>query len=200
MESFASSEEDPVPAPLSASARAALIARAVIAVITGLVVTFVPLHSPVFGLATLGAYTLLGGLVVIVWTRRHLEASTGHYYLLGTGLLNVIAGVASLALIPSADPSLLRWMLAGWGVLSGALEAYAGLRCDAENPLRKELLIVGVLTLLVGASYLVQRVDPVLQVGVFGLLCIAVGVLLGIAALSPKEGHQNPARMTGTHS
>jgi uncharacterized membrane protein HdeD (DUF308 family) len=176
------------------------LARAVPALVLGLVITFTPDHSAALGLIGFGAYALVVGAVIIAAAVRRLIEAPARTLFLIQGIVTLLAGVAAIVL-PSGGTPYLVWVLSVWAIIAGALELVNGVRRRRVSGSARDWMLTGALTLLLAVVVLlvppelastftgpdeVERVltAAVVVVGVLGAWAVIVGVQLGIAAVS----------------
>ncbi|NQX29257.1 hypothetical protein HQQ81_18075 [Microbacteriaceae bacterium VKM Ac-2854] len=165
------------------------LARAVVALAVGIVVTFSADHTPSFGLAVFGAFALVAGVIgAILHTAR--VAGRARALLLTSASVDVLAGVIAILLLLTA-PSLdgFVYLVAVWGVFSGVPEFLAGRAARTDAPLAaasRDWRLVGAATALFGVVFAVLPPHPIVSVGLLGAYAVMLGVFLGIAAFSLK--------------
>lgn len=161
------------------------LTRAVVALMVGLAVTFHADHSPTVGLYALGVLALGGGLVIAVLGRGRIADRTAARMLAGQGILSAVIGAISIALaIVGAGLGSLLLLATLFAVLTGALEAYAGLR--TRRTVGRDWLVVGIGTIVFALVLLIAPLDSIAVVGFIGAYAMILGVFLAIAALSLK--------------
>ena len=163
--------------------------RALIFLAVGLFITFTQSHSAatgLFALAIFGIGFAVGNVVSTIWAK-------GKYLSLESLPLTVIAlAVGLLALlIPQSEPYsqglAFVYLVAGWSVISGAMELYLSNRAGFRTRDGKDGLITAGLGLAIGLLFLIAQLDIVSAVGFFGAYLVISGVHLAIAALTPKK-------------
>jgi uncharacterized membrane protein HdeD (DUF308 family) len=178
------------------------LARAVPALVLGLVITFSSDHSAAFGLIAFGIFALVTGAVLVAAAIRHLFDAAARTLFLIQGVVTLLAGVAAIVL-PSGGTPYLIWVVSAWAILAGALELVNGIRLRRTASGARDWLLTGALTLLLACAVLVvppglaqeftgpDEVTRVLTaaimvVGLIGAWAVIVGVQLGIAAIPPR--------------
>lgn len=161
------------------------LARAVVALAVGVVVTFSADHTPAFGLAVFAGFAVVSGVLGAVLHAARV-AGPARTLLIGSAAVDVLAGAVAVVLLLSA-PSLggFVYLVALWGVCSGTAELLAGRAARADAAAR-DWLRVGVGTVLFGVLFAVLPPHPVVSVGLLGAYAVMLGVFLGIAAFSLK--------------
>lgn len=168
--------------------------RAIPALLVGLPLPFLQLHSPIVGLIALAV--LLAGSVVALWLgRRRVPEGAGDWPV-RVAALSLVGAVAAVVLVIVAPDALsLSLVVAGWAVPAGLVElqAWSRMRRVTEQRTRaiaRDWLTVGAFTVLLGIVFLFVR-DAVTLVGLIGAYAVIVGVFHAVAALSAR-----PARAT----
>lgn len=163
--------------------RVVTAARAAATGALAVVVTFVPDHSPMFGLVLLGVFQLVQGAIVGIGLRATARSRPGRGLVLARAVAGVLLGTAALAL-PSGGLGTLVLLVTAGSLVLGALELVSGLRRDEASPWARDAVTVGALTLALGALLSLVPPDAVLVVGMLGAWGAVVAVYLGIAAVS----------------
>lgn len=155
----------------------------ILAVIAGLVVTFVQNHSAQFGLIVFGAWALVTGVATLVQSVVGRGMRLGPWRTTGW-VLTIIAGVAALLLAPS--PAVFAVLTGIWAVLFGAAQFLAWrVRAHSDIPV-SEGRFVALVSLGLGALQLLMPANSVVNLGVLGAYWVVVGSWLIIGALSPR--------------
>jgi uncharacterized membrane protein HdeD (DUF308 family) len=176
--------------------------RAFLALALGLVITFTAGHTAAFGLVTFGVFAVLSGLLLAAGSFGRRPEPISRTSFRAQAVVTVAAGIAALVL-PGGGIGYLVWILSGWAIVAGALELVSGIRARGRANAWTDWLIVGGLTVLLGAIVLIIPPDiadrftgdkgveglltsPIIVVGLLGGWAIVTGVLLAIAAASPR--------------
>lgn len=176
--------------------------RAFLALALGLVITFTAGHTAEFGLIAFGAFAIASGLWIAAGSFGPKAEGLTRSALRAQAVVTVVAGIAALVL-PGAGIGYLIWIVSGWAIVTGALELVSGIRVRRAAGWT-DRVTVGALTLLLGAVVLVIPPDiadrfsgdkgvegmltsPIIIVGVLGGWAIVTGVLLAIAAATPRR-------------
>jgi len=163
--------------------------RAVVSIAVGLFITFTQSHSAatgLFALAIFGIGFAVANLAATIWAK-------GKYFSVESLPFTLIALIVGLfaALIPQTDPTAQAlafvYLVAGWAVISGAMELYLANRAGFKTRAGKDGLISAVLGLALGLLFLIAPLDIVSAVGFFGTYLVISGVHLAIAALTPQK-------------
>ena len=163
--------------------------KAATSIAVGLFITFTQSHSAatgLFALAIFGIGFAVANVVATIWAK-------GKYLSVESLPFTVIALAVGLfaALIPQTEPTaqalVFVYLVAGWAVVSGALELYVANRKGFRTRSGKDGLISAVLGLALGLLFLIAPLDIVSAVGFFGTYLVISGVHLAIAALTPQK-------------
>ncbi len=193
-----------MPAPAATfTVRHVQLARAALAAIAALMITFSPDHSAPVGLSVFSGFIIATALVLLLAT--WLVAKAGgrwHYVLLG--VIGLMAGIVS-GIPPLRTTETFFVVLISWAALSGLVELLAGIRVRRDDdPNARDMITVGALTLLLAVvllaippayslGYTIEEAGSftltgiILGVGVFGAYAAIVAVYLAIAGLSPRR-------------
>ena len=190
----------------AASRGIVLLVRGGLAVLLGLVITFSPDHSALFGMIAFGAFALATALTLAIG--HVLAARSGQRDALGLILvaLAFAAGAASF-LAPSESFVI---VVSSWALLSGATELTAGILARRAGEPGRDSITWGALAVGLAAVLLIvppEFTEPwqvvgqggaveaagnvtadIMTVGSLGAWAIIHGVLVVIAALTPARG------------
>ncbi|MFN3708342.1 hypothetical protein [Microcella sp.] len=164
------------------------IARAIPAIVVGLVITFTPDHSATMGLISLGVFGAVTAVVLVLTTLRLAASEPVRSLHRGLSVITAVVAAASFALVAGLEGNLLPFLLltlGAYGVFAGAYEIVWGLRHRGVTPLARDGITVGAGTIIL-ALILVAVGDSVSAVGFFGAYAVIVGVYLIIAGFSAK--------------
>jgi uncharacterized membrane protein HdeD (DUF308 family) len=163
--------------------------KAALSIAVGLFITFTQSHSSatgLFALAIFGIGFAVANVVATIWAK-------GKYLSVESLPFTVLALAVGLfaALIPQTEPTaqalVFVYLVAGWAVISGAMELYLANRAGFRTRSGKDGLISAVLGLALGLLFLIAPLDIVSAVGFFGTYLVISGVHLAIAALTPRK-------------
>ena len=163
--------------------------RAAVSISVGLFITFTQSHSAatgLFALALFGIGSAVANVASTIWAK-------GKYLSVDSLPLTLIALAVGLfaALIPQTEPTAqglaFVYLVAGWAVISGAMELYLANRAGFRTRAGKDGLISAGLGLALGLLFLIVQLDIVSAVGFFGAYLVISGVHLAIAALTPQK-------------
>jgi uncharacterized membrane protein HdeD (DUF308 family) len=183
--------------------------RAFLALALGLVITFTAGHTATFGLVAFGVFAVLSGLLLAAGSFGPRAEPIARTAFRAQAVVTVVAGIAALVL-PGGGMGYLVWILSGWAIVAGALELVSGIRARGRAAAWTDWVTVGALTVLLGAVVLIIPPDisdrftgdkgveglltsPIIVVGLLGGWAIVTGVLLAIAAASPKQARARAA-------
>lgn len=177
-----------------------ILARAVLALLLGLVLTFVPDRSSAIALAVFGGWALVTGSLIVALIAplsRRSPLRTGY---LAIGVATALAGIVAL-LSPAFGGVPLGLAVGIPAVLIGAAELVLSIRHRHATPFARDGRIVGGLTVLLGVVFLALPSDfaqsfsgdrgvtgtlsaPLILSGTLSAWGIVTGVLFVISALS----------------
>lgn len=217
------------PAPSAAAPRFALrhvqLARAGIAAIAAIMVTFSSDHSAAVGLSVFSGFAIVTGLIELV--SAWLTYPAGRRAVpLALGALSVVAGMLAGILVWRSTTFFFALVIS-WALVTGLIEAIGALRERRSPALRAEArdsLVTGATTVLLGLGLLLVPAQYVLTysienpttqandeftltgiiiaVGIFGGYAAIIAVFLGIAGFSPRrdvvDGGSLDADVAGT--
>ncbi len=186
------------------------LVRAVPAAALAGVVTFAGgRYTPEFGLVTFGGFAIVAGLAGGILSFRAIGSGVNRTLFLLQAILSVLVGVVALVGLNAGLPLFLG-LVGSWGVLTGVLEGYAGLRSRGRLAVSRDWIFVGIVTVVLGVvalvippDYVQHYVDPVgprilntavMVVGALGVYGAIVAVYLVIAGLSLKWSTATPAK------
>jgi uncharacterized membrane protein HdeD (DUF308 family) len=166
-----------------------IASRAMIYLVTGLLITFTQSHSANTGLMFLAGFGIGLALVNSIST---LIAKSGIWSLdsLPVSLVAALVGLAA-SFIPSSNQAAsglaFVYLVAGWALISGSFDLYLARRVGFKSRSGKDSLISSALSLLLGVLFLAAPIDIVSAVGFFGAYLVLTGVHLAIAAFTPEK-------------
>ncbi len=169
-------------------------------------ITFTSNHGPTFGLLAFGVFGIVAGLVlgILAWFR--LAGTGARSFFVAQAGVTALLGILALVLRTSGV-AFEFFLFTAFGVITGFLELYCGVRARRRFVASRDWLTIGGLTVIVGLAFLlvppgfsqsfkdpdgVTRVldSSVIIVGLLGLYAAISAVFLIIAALSAKWGTQ----------
>ena len=163
--------------------------RAAISFGVGIFITFNQSHSAATGLLALGifgiGFAVLNGIGSSVWGKGIFSLEN-----FPLTLAALILGVAAL-LVPTGNLEaaglVFVFLVAGWGLISGAFELSLARRSGFATRSGKDNLLNAVLSLGLGLLFLIVPLDIVSAVGFFGAYLVLSAVHLGISAATPAK-------------
>jgi uncharacterized membrane protein HdeD (DUF308 family) len=159
------------------------VARAVVALVPAVVITFNADHSAEFGLLVFGAFALVNGLVTAALSWRSVTAAKDRRIFIIQGSVSVVAGVLALAL-QGGGLSFFLYIVSVWAAVTGVLELYTGIRVRGRGQVARDWLVVGALTAVLALVFLLLPPHAVVSVGLLGAYLVIIGVYLVIAGVS----------------
>jgi uncharacterized membrane protein HdeD (DUF308 family) len=179
-----------------------VLLRALPALVVAVVITFNADHSSRLGFFTFGALAVAGGAVVLVGAVRALSAGVVRWCFALQGAIGMVLGAIALFSASAGLPFLIL-LVSAFGVLTGFLELYSGLRSRARSDSARDWLFAGALTVLFAVVVLIVPADysqpftgpdgveraltaSIVLVGLLGAYGAILGVYLVIAGLSLK--------------
>jgi uncharacterized membrane protein HdeD (DUF308 family) len=182
------------------------LARAVVALAVAVAITFNADHSAPVGFIAFGVFAIASGVVIGLGAFT-MRVGTERSFFIAQGVIGVLAGAASIALV-GAGTAFLLFIVSAWAAITGFLELYVGLRSRRRIAHGRDWLFAGALTAVFAIVVLLvpsgfeqaftgpDKVDRVLTasviiVGLIGAYSAILGVYLAIAALSLKWGTQH---------
>jgi uncharacterized membrane protein HdeD (DUF308 family) len=181
----------------------AQLARGILALALGVVITLTLEHTPVFGLVTFGVFAVLTGVVLLGATLFGAYAGRMRAGFLAQGLATLAAGIVALA-VPGGGVGFLAILVGAWALVAGLLEGASGVLARKLSILARDWIIAGVLTVALGAVALLLPPDfeqalvgekgatgtltsSVILIGVIGAWAILAGVLQTISAVTVRS-------------
>jgi Co/Zn/Cd efflux system component len=179
--------------------------RAALALAGGLFITFSQSHAAVIGLGVFAAFTLLSAAGTLVVMSRSKERQ-----LLILSIVGLVAGLFAIFLLFQTGGFDQGWfayaplsgdsysnaqgqlsaflvLVAGWALVSAAIEVYLASRAGFGERSGRDFLISGIFSAALAALYLLAAPDVVSTVGFFGAYLILFGVHWGIATAGEGE-------------
>ena len=187
---------------------AVTLARAVAALVVGLVITFTADHSPVVGFNSIALFAFACGVVLAVGAALHLPAGRSRILFAIEALVLLAGAVAAILLNGFGVATLLFLSCVVFG-LSGIVELVTGLLEKTQRE-RTDWIFVGslsallaIVALVVPTGYAHHFTGPdgiartltasVVLVGAIGAYAVILGVYLTIGGLSQYWARKTPA-------
>jgi uncharacterized membrane protein HdeD (DUF308 family) len=131
------------------------LARAVPAAALACVITFAGgFYTPEYGLASFGGYAIVAGALGGLLALRVVAPGVLRTVFLIQALVSLLAGVAALVGVHGGLPVLLV-VVALWGIVTGFLELYAGVRSRRTRAVARDWIFIGALTVVLAVVSLV---------------------------------------------
>lgn len=180
------------------------LARAVPALVVGLVITFSADHSSAFGLIVFGAFAVPSGAIV-GWGALRSDDRGYRALSLVQATVTVLSGIAAIVFSATGAGTLFLIVMT-FAAITGFLELYIGLRARGRDPLARDWITAGVLTAMLALAVLLVPADyatpwhvvdkgvtasgiltsQVIVVGIVGAYAVLLGVYLVIGGLSAR--------------
>lgn len=148
---------------------------------------FLRIDQTDFALAVFGGFLLILGLdqtAVLAMSGRP-RGWAGWWG--GHSATALAGGVFAAVLAASGSLALLSWVIVVWAVLAGGSNLLRGLRMAVDEPVRRDWITLGVLTLVLAAAVAVVPASVVWTMGLVGAWASIVTVFSVIAALSARS-------------
>lgn len=183
--------------------RALPLLRGALALVLGLVITFSSDHSAAFGLLVFSVFALATGVVLLI---GGLLRHRGGVVAPVDPILGVFALIAGIAAVLLPEPAFVG-VVAAWALLSGAVELLAGVRLRRAGGRGRDAILLGAISVLLAVVLLIVPPDyvqpwqvvgdsgveisgavtaDIMNVGILGAWAVIHGLLLVIAAFTPK--------------
>lgn len=159
------------------------LARAVLALVPAVVITFNADHSALFGLLVFGVFAVLNGIVTAALSWRTVTDRRDRSLFVVQGVVGVAAGVIAL-IFHAGGLGFFLYVVTVWAAITGVLELYSGIRVRGRHSVTRDWLVVGVFTAVLSLTFLLLPPHAVVAVGLLGAYLVILGVYLVIAGLS----------------
>lgn len=167
------------------------LVRGLLAVAFGLAALVWPDVTLLVLVALFGAFALLDGVISILFGITGRESI--RWWMVIWGLVGVAAGIG-VFLWPTIGALALVYVIAGWAILTGAMEIAAAIAWRREIHNEWVLIVAGVLSVMVGgAMALFPGAGAVALVWLIGAYAVVFGVLLVIVAFRLRDLRGHPA-------
>jgi hypothetical protein len=188
------------------------LVRAIPAAALACVITFAGGHySPDFGLFSFGGFAVISGLLSLGTSFRALRAGVVRSVFLVQAVVSILIGIGALIAGAHGGLAALLLIVGSWGLITGALELYVGIRSRGKLAVARDWIFIGGLTVLLALvalvippGYVQHYTGPdheprilntsVMVVGSLGVYGAIAAVYLVIAALSLKWGPASEPR------
>ncbi|HWM33490.1 MAG TPA: DUF308 domain-containing protein [Pseudolysinimonas sp.] len=170
-----------------------VLLRGVLAIVFGIIALLAPGAALTAVAIVYGAYALVDGLAAIVHALQSRGTNPRWGWMLGAGIVSVLAGLAALilpGLVGALGGLVVLWTIAIWAVVSGvmALRSAGG----SAGRARTWAIVAGVLSLLFGVVLAVAiLVNPgatlLSLIWTAGVWAVIFGVLLVVTAFTVRR-------------
>ena len=161
----------------------ALLLRGLAGILFGAFAILMPAAAFAVLVLAFGVYALVDGIFNIAAALDDARGERGWWTLLLSGVAGVLAGLAAF-LVPALTAMVLLYVIAGWAVLTGALEIAAAIRLRREMQGEGLMALSGALSVAFGVLIMVAplagALAVVLLIGIYALVSGLVLVALGI--------------------
>jgi uncharacterized membrane protein HdeD (DUF308 family) len=158
----------------------AIALRGLAAIIFGLLAVFAPGAAFISLVFIFGVYALLDGVLELSFATR--SASDARGWVIGRGLISIIAGVVAIAR-PDMGAIALLYVIAAWAIVSGVLEIASAIRL--RKMIRHEWLLAleGVLSIAFGIALIISPLAGAIVIGLWvgAFALVFGGMLIGTA-------------------
>ena len=175
----------------------AVLLRGLLGIAFGVFALVLPAAAFAVLVLSWGAYVLIDGIFNIVAALRDARGERGWWALLLSGVAGVLAGLAAFV-VPALTALVLLYVIAGWAILTGALEITAAVRLRRQITGEWLMVLSGALSVAFGVLIMVAplagALAVVLLIGAYafvsGVVLLALGLRLRAAA-----GRASPDRL-----
>jgi len=176
----------------------ALVARGVLGMLFGAFAVAMPAAAFAVIVVAYGAYAFVDGVFSIVLALRGAGGERGWWALLLSGIAGVLTGLA-VFVAPAATALVVLYVIAGWAIVTGALEIAAAVRLRRHVTGEWLLALDGALSIAFGALVMIAplagALAVVLLIGAYafisGVVLLALGVRLRRLARAHSPEHFN---------
>ena len=174
-----------------------LLLRGILAVLFGVVALLAPAAALTAVAIVYGAYALVDGIAAIVHSLQLRSTTPRWGWLLGSGVLTALAGLAALILPAFAGffgGLFVLWTIVFWSIMTGIM----GIRSAAGAPAGRARTFgigSGVVSLVFGvilaiSLFLSPDATVLGLIWTVGIFAIVFGVMLVVAAVSARSAHR----------
>ncbi len=181
------------------------LARAFLAAVAAIMITFTADHSAAVGLAVFSGYAIASAIVFFAAAWLVYPADSRGVVIL-LGVVNLVAGMIS-GIPPLRTTTTFFVLVIAWAAVTGLIELIAGIRARRTgDPAARDAILIGAITLALAVAllvvnpaysleYVIREAGPepftltgiTIGVGLFGGYAAIVAVFLGIAGFSPRR-------------
>lgn len=179
------------------------LARAAVAAIAAIMITFSPDHSAAVGLAVFSGWAMVTAIILLVAVWQ-VYAKGDRVTTAALAIITLVAGM--VAGLPALRTTTLFFVIViAWAALTGVVELASGIRRRRTDEYARDAILIGAITLalalgllLVNPAYSLdyfieeagrsfELTGITIGVGIFGGYAAIVAVFLAIAGLSPRR-------------
>lgn len=176
----------------------AVVVRGLIAIALGIVTLMWPAVTIGALVLLFGFYALLDGIFSFIAAFKAQQHHERWGYLLGEGIVGVLAGVLTFAW-PAITTLALVYMVAAWAVVTGFLEIGAAFRLRKHIAGEILLALAGVISIAFGIMIVIAPIAGVLVIAVWiGVYELIFGVTMLALGLRLRKWSQRPLASTTT--
>ncbi len=169
--------------------------RGVFGVVVGMIAFFLPGATMLSLVLVFAAYMIVDGVSAVISSVRSARRHRRWGWLAVQGLFGIVVGLTA-ALVPALTVVAFVFLVAGWALVSGALQIASAASLRAGSG-RWWLLLGGMVSILYGALLIVAPlVGALVLTWWFGAYAFVFGILLIIAALKLRRSHATDAAST----
>jgi hypothetical protein len=148
---------------------------------------FLRIDQTDFALAVVGGFLLILGLdQTAVLAMSGKPRAWGGWWV-GQSVTALAGGVFAAIFATSGSLALLSWVIVVWSVLAGGSSLLRGLRMTTAEPVRRDWISLGLMTLLLAGAVALVPASVVWTMGLLGAWASIVTVFSVIAALSARS-------------
>lgn len=162
--------------------------RGILAIIVSVVLFAFPISATIVCAIAFGVFVLFDGVFAIVHAVRNPHSEAGTWWaMLARGILGVVVGLFAIV-FPTIAAAVLGTIIAIWAIIAGVLEIGAGFRIRHDVPREMTLIVVGALTIVLGAVLLFAPLVAIIaQIWIFAAFAIVAGIGLVTYALQLRR-------------
>ena len=177
----------------------ALVLRGLGGILFGAFAILMPAVAFAVLVLAFGVYALVDGVFTIAAALGDGRGERGWWTLLLSGVAGVLAGLAAF-LAPALTALVLLYVIAGWAMVTGALEIAAAIRLRREIRGEGLLALSGALSVAFGVLVMVAplagALAVILLIGAYALVSGLVLIALGIRLRRVNDRRRFPERVS----
>ena len=148
---------------------------------------FLRIDQTDFALAVVGGFLLILGLDQTAVLAMSGKPRGWAGWWVGQSVTALAGGVFAALFATSESLALLSWVVVVWSVLAGGSSLLRGLRMTAAEPVRRDWISLGLMTLVLAGAVALVPANVVWTMGLLGAWASIVTVFSVIAALSARS-------------